>query len=93
MQAAATSRWIVVNSNDSAASGDTILLGPGTFTGPGNRIIVITGKDLSVESMSGPETTTIDCELGGPGFWISGSDMHFAGITIRRAQSPAELLL
>jgi hypothetical protein len=47
---------------NSAAAGDTILLSPGTYTGPGNRAVVFNGKDVVVTSSAGPLETIIDCE-------------------------------
>lgn len=47
---------------DSASTGDTVLLAKGTYTGDGNRDVVITGKTITVISISGdPETCIIDC--------------------------------
>lgn len=49
-----------------AASGDTVLLAPGTYRGAGNRDVLIGGKDLTIQSREGPAATIIDCErLGG----------------------------
>ena len=52
---------------DSSARGDTILLGPGTFTGPGNRDIEIQ-HGLTITSSDGTDVTIIDFELQGSGF-------------------------
>ena len=47
---------------DSARGGDTVLLDNGTFTGPGNRDIVIGPKTLNIISISGhPGLCIIDC--------------------------------
>lgn len=45
-----------------AANGDTILLAPGTYTGPGNRGVDFIGKEVVVTSAAGPEETIVDCE-------------------------------
>ena len=51
---------------DSARGGDTVLLDNGTFTGTGNRDILIGSKALNIISISGnPELCIIDCQ-GGP---------------------------
>ncbi len=47
---------------DLALFGDTILLAPGVFRGPGNRDVDFGGKSLTLTSELGPEHTTIDCE-------------------------------
>ncbi|MEJ2719776.1 MAG: right-handed parallel beta-helix repeat-containing protein [bacterium] len=52
---------------DAAADGDTVLLAPGTYTGPGNRGIMISYKNVSVISEAGAESTIIDCEGAGWG--------------------------
>lgn len=45
-----------------AESGDTVLVSPGTYTGPGNRDVDFAGKNLVIRSVSGAVVTTIDCE-------------------------------
>jgi hypothetical protein len=48
-------------------TGDTIILGDGTFTGPENRDLTIQLKDLSLRSESGdPSRCIIDCVGGKP---------------------------
>jgi len=47
---------------DAASEGDTVLVAPGTYTGPGNYAIHIVGKGLTVCSEAGPSLTIIDCE-------------------------------
>lgn len=54
---------------DAAASGDVVLVGPGTYTGDGNRDISLFGKAIVLQSAEGPSQTTIDIQ-GGP------SDIH-----------------
>ena len=46
---------------DAAASGDTVLVAAGTYSGPGNRDIDFSGKSLVVTSQAGPSSTIIDC--------------------------------
>jgi Right handed beta helix region len=67
-----------------AASGDTILLGPGTFTGAGNRALLILAKDLAFESMSGSDATTIDCEDLDRLMFVTQCSVVVSGITVRR---------
>ena len=51
---------------DAAINYDTIVLGPGTFTGDGNRDLIINGKRVVIVSELGPDATIIDCG-GSPG--------------------------
>ncbi|MBD3367152.1 MAG: hypothetical protein GF405_03115 [Candidatus Eisenbacteria bacterium] len=45
-----------------AADGDTVLVAPGTYTGPDNRNIRIPDLDINIVSAAGPESTVIDVE-------------------------------
>ena len=47
---------------DESTHGDTVLVSPGTYTGSGNRDIEFRGKGILLKSVSGPESTVIDCE-------------------------------
>ncbi len=76
---------------DFAAQGDTIFVGPGTYSGDGNRDLDFDGKDLTLQSESGdPANCIIDC--GGSdgdehrGFLFSGletSAASISGFTVR----------
>lgn len=44
-----------------AVDGDTVLVAPGTWSGPGNRDIELLGKAVLLTSENGPETCIIDC--------------------------------
>ena len=45
---------------DAAASGDTVLVADGAYTGAGNCGVVIS-KSITVASENGPGSTTLDC--------------------------------
>jgi hypothetical protein len=45
-----------------ASSGDTILVGPGTYSGPSNREMRFGGKDIVLVAEGGPAVTIIDCQ-------------------------------
>lgn len=45
---------------DAAAEGDTILLAPGTYRGPGNRDLELRGKAIAIVGEEGPERTILD---------------------------------
>ncbi|MCP4679609.1 MAG: hypothetical protein GY854_29775, partial [Deltaproteobacteria bacterium] len=53
---------------NAAATGDTVLIADGTYTGEGNRDISFGGKAITVTSVNGAESTIIDCEYSGRGF-------------------------
>lgn len=60
---------------DLAASGDTVLVAPDTYTGPLNRDLDFGGRNVVLSSAGGAEVTTIDCEGIGRGFrFHSGED-------------------
>ena len=44
-----------------AATGDTVTLGDGTYTGPGNVDIDAQGRSINVNSVNGAASTIIDC--------------------------------
>ncbi len=65
--------------------GDTVLLAPGTYMGPGNRDLVIGGRSLTLQSETGPDQCVIDCENQGRGiFMIFREDPEtvISGLTI-----------
>ena len=47
---------------DAAKNGDTVLIADGIYRGEGNVNIDFKGKQITVKSQSGAETTIIDCE-------------------------------
>ncbi|MBE0566151.1 MAG: right-handed parallel beta-helix repeat-containing protein [Krumholzibacteria bacterium] len=55
-----------------AATGDTVLIHDGTYTGPGNRDLTSEPKNISIRSVSGiPEACIIDAEFDSSGSgWI-----------------------
>ena len=61
-----------------AQPGDTVLVAPGVYTGPGNRNIRMYGKPIVVMSEEGPEQTIIDVQANftapARGFIIDGSE-------------------
>jgi len=50
-----------------AGPGSTILVAPGTYTGPGNRNLDFGGIDIEIRSEKGADVTIIDCEEAHPG--------------------------
>ncbi len=60
---------------DAAATGDTVLVADGTYTGPGNRDLDFHGKSITVTSENGPQACIIHCQELGRGFHFhSGED-------------------
>ncbi|MFH1312599.1 MAG: right-handed parallel beta-helix repeat-containing protein [Candidatus Eisenbacteria bacterium] len=72
---------------DSAATGDTIVLASGTYTGAGNRDVDFLGKAVTVRSESRvPADCIVDCEGEGRGFIFDtaeGQMSQLEGITIK----------
>jgi hypothetical protein len=46
---------------DATVSGDTVLVGPGTYTGDGNRDISFNGRNIVLMSSDGAATTILNC--------------------------------
>jgi hypothetical protein len=53
-----------------ASNGDTVLVADGTYTGSGNKDIDFYGKSVYLKSQNGYESTIIDCENDGRGFYF-----------------------
>jgi hypothetical protein len=70
---------------DSSTAGDTVLVRAGTYSGTGNRNLLVNGKDINVVSESGPASTIIDCGGVTRALNIVGNatNMLFAGFTIQ----------
>jgi hypothetical protein len=71
---------------DAAAAGDTILVAPGIYAGPGNRAIEFSGMDVVLVSETGALDTVIDCGGQARGFQLHGGETPAAiieGFTIR----------
>ncbi len=74
-----------------AATGDEVLIMPGTYTGAGNRDLATLGKAVTVRGDSGPELTVIDVGSGShDGFFLNdtGEDQatRIEGLTIRNGR-------
>jgi len=73
---------------DAASEGDTILVAPGTYTGEGNRNVLITLTDFVLVSEAGAEATIIDAESSGQCVTLSpvaGSSGVLDGFTFTHA--------
>ena len=73
---------------DATVTGDTVLVADGTYTGAGNKNLDFKGKDITVRSENGSESTIIDCEGEGRGFYLHSGETLAAiieGFTIRNA--------
>lgn len=65
---------LVAGVDSAAASGDTLLLGPGMFSGPNNRKVDFLGKELVVTSQAGAAATVIDCGAAGRAFSLASGE-------------------
>jgi parallel beta-helix repeat protein len=76
---------------DSAATGDAVVLAPGTYTGVGNRGIDFKGKAITVTSDGGRDVTIIECQGLAKGFRFhsgEGSSSVLSGVTIHNGSGP-----
>ena len=81
---------------DAASAGDTVLVGEGTYTGPGNTDLDFRGKDLVLQSTDGPSNTLIECAGAGRGFYFHSGESTSAqviGFTIQGSVIPGALLI
>lgn len=70
---------------NAAATGDTVLVASGTYTGPGNRDINFGNRNIVLMSAGGASLTTIDCQGVARGIALHGNVNHTAvvdGFTI-----------
>ncbi len=73
---------------DAAASGDTVLVHPGTYSGPGNRWFEFGGKDIVLVSVAGQGITIIDLYASGFGFTSGESPLAVVdGFTVANGRS------
>jgi|GEM_PF-2546093 len=45
-----------------ATEGDTVLVAPGTYTGDGNRRVILSATNIVIMAQGDPESTVIDCQ-------------------------------
>ena len=67
---------------DAAKTGDTILLADGTYTGVGNKNLVIS-KYITMKSENGPSDCIIDCENNGNFYLLTKGTLE--GLTIKNS--------
>jgi hypothetical protein len=76
---------------DSADSGDTVVVLPGTYSGTGNLALDFGGKSVLLTGAAGPESTIIDCQSAGRAFEFTsgeGPGAVIEGFTITAGRAP-----
>jgi hypothetical protein len=71
---------------DAAVNGDAVLVASGIYTGTGNKNLDFKGKNITVQSVNGPDKTIIDCQNSGRGFLFrrgEGAAARVIGFTIK----------
>lgn len=71
---------------DASSSGDTVLVAPGTYTGPLNREVDFNGRNIDLVAEGGRDVTVIDCQSSGRAFIFSSGgtpDDVVQGFTVR----------
>jgi hypothetical protein len=53
-----------------AGNGDTVIVADGTYTGDGNKNILLEDEEIEVRSINGPNSCIIDLENDGKGFYL-----------------------
>jgi len=72
------------------ATGWTVLVANGTYTGTGNKDLDFSGKAIYLKSVGGAANCPIDCENSGRGFYFHSGETAFAvieGFTIRNGNA------
>ena len=84
--------YLTIQEGVTAASrDDTVLVLPGTYSGPLNRDISFEGKDVYLLSEMGADLTIIDCENAGRGFEFTHGETPDAvveGFTVMNGVAP-----
>ena len=71
---------------DAAIDTDTVLVADGTYIGENNKDLDYDGKAIAVMSENGPDSTIIDCENDGRGFYFHNNEnpgSELDGFTIK----------
>jgi hypothetical protein len=79
---------------DAAQNEDTVLVADGTYTGSGNFNVQIIEKSITLQSVNGPQVTTIDCQELGRGLSIgpmSNGNVTIEGFTITNGRNTSSI--
>jgi predicted outer membrane repeat protein len=78
-----------------AGQGDTVLVAPGEYAGPGNVDLSFGGREIVLLSEDGPDVTVIDCDSSARAFTFTAGETPEAvvgstrqGFTIRNGAAP-----
>ena len=72
---------------DAAAGGDSILLYPGLYTGPGQHDVLVEGMGLTVIGLAGADSTVMELDSLGRGLFFKSAPLdssHVAGLAFRQ---------
>lgn len=75
---------------DAAQSGDVVLVADGLYSGNGNVNIELQGKQITVQSVNGPENCIIECDYSARAFYIHQNETNstvISGFTIQNGYS------
>ena len=57
-----------------AATGDTVLVMPGTYTGPDNKNLDFGGRNIVLKAATARDSVVVDCQGEGRGFYLHGGE-------------------
>ena len=75
---------------NAAVDGDEIVVEPGTYTGTGDEVVIINGKDVTLRSSKGADVTIIDGENERRGISCIGGDCVIEGFSVTNGHTGSD---